>query len=146
MSIIKWFIQKIKQLVQSHKDQKHNDKIEKEYAALIGDPNLTEEQYRQWCLGLTDEDLRQEAEDKAYLEMLAERRDLKDRLDQEDDEKELDRIRCRRCGEAPWSCMCSNPGAENYQDSSKARLAMKIAAGFLLEGYEVQFPYEEYYF
>ncbi len=114
MSIIKWFIQKIKQLVQSHKDQKHNDKIEKEYAALIGDPNLTEEQYRKWCVGLTDEDLRQEAEDKAYFEMLSKRRDLKDRLDQEDDEKELDRIRCRRCGEAPWLCMCSNPGTENY--------------------------------
>jgi hypothetical protein len=40
MHIVKWFIEKIK----------------KEYATLIGDPNLTDEQYRQWCLDLTDEE------------------------------------------------------------------------------------------
>lgn len=70
MHIIKWFIEKTKQLVQSHKDQKHNDKIEKEYATLIGDPNLTAEQYRQWCVGPLDEQMRQEAleHEREYLE------------------------------------------------------------------------------
>jgi len=77
MQFIKWFVNKIQQLVQSRKNQKWNDKIEKEYAALIGDPNLTEEQYRQWCLDLTDEDLRQEAleNERIYLEQCKEEDD-----------------------------------------------------------------------
>lgn len=64
MSIVKWFIEKAKQLVQSRRNRKWNKRVEKEYTNLLNDPNLTEEKYRQWCLGLTDEDLRQEAFEK----------------------------------------------------------------------------------
>jgi hypothetical protein len=55
-----------------------------------------------------------EIEGREYLQKLAEHSDIMYKLECEDDEKELDRIRCCRCGEAPWSCMCSDPGAENY--------------------------------
>jgi hypothetical protein len=77
MSIVKWFIEKAKQLVQSRRNRKWNKRVEKEYTNLLNDPNLTEEKYRQWCLGLTDEDLRQEAleNERIYLEQSKEEDD-----------------------------------------------------------------------
>ena len=70
MHIIKWFIEKTKQLVQSCRNRKWNKQVEKEHTNLLNDPDLTEEKYRQRCLDLTDKDLHQEAleNERIYLE------------------------------------------------------------------------------
>jgi transposase-like protein len=109
MSIAKWFVQKIKQLVQSHKDKRLSDEIQKENAAF-------EEQMRQEIEASKQEYLRQCKEhdeeqaqrEKELMAQILEEKRIERLIENEETEAYFEKKypRCYDCGQNSLHCRC----------------------------------------
>jgi len=113
MHIVKWFVVKIKKLVQDYQTEKWWR-------------NLTEEEKHRWCSGLTDEELCQQEQyhqecEEAYCQhckeeserMLREEREYEramveeaERLRDLQDDRNFNACHCSDCGKLVSECTC----------------------------------------
>lgn len=109
MSIMKWFVQKIKQLVQSHEDKRFSDEIQKENAAfeeqMRQETEASKEEYLRQCKGHDEEQAQREKELEA--EILEEKR-LQRLLEDEATGAYFEKKypRCYDCGQNSLYCRC----------------------------------------
>jgi len=109
MHIVKWFVEKAKQLVQSHKDKRLSDEIQKENAAFEEQMHQEAEASEQECLRQCKEHDEQQAQHEKELEdeILHEkrfRRLLEDDATETYFEKKYPR--CYDCGQSSLYCRC----------------------------------------